>query len=58
MNRPKSRLFFVQIISRHQSGVGYVWEWELEVEGGRTVHEIDIVNERDRDVDAHTGDVF
>lgn len=40
------------------SGSGYVEEWQLEVEDGRTIYDIDIEEGEDQDVDAHTGDVL
>ncbi|EXJ23147.1 putative lipoprotein [Alkalibacterium sp. AK22] len=40
------------------AGSGYVEDWELEVEGGRTVFEIDIEGGADQRIDAQTGEVM
>ncbi|MCC5893925.1 MAG: PepSY domain-containing protein [Alkalibacterium sp.] len=40
------------------SGSGYVEEWTLEVEDGRTVYDIDIEDGDDQEIDAQTGDVL
>ncbi|TVP90190.1 PepSY domain-containing protein [Alkalibacterium sp.] len=40
------------------SGSGYVEEWKLEVEDGRTIYKIDIEEGDDQEIDAHTGDVL
>lgn len=40
------------------SGSGYVDEWTLEVENGRTVYDIDVEEGDDQEVDALTGDVL
>lgn len=45
-------------IALEAAGSGYVEEWKLEVEDGRTVYEIDIEEGDDQEVDAHTGDVL
>lgn len=40
------------------SGSGYVEEWDLEVEDGRTIYDIDVEGGSDQQVDAQTGDVL
>lgn len=40
------------------SGSGYVEEWGLEVEDGRTIYDIDVEGGSDQQVDAQTGDVL
>lgn len=40
------------------SGSGYVEEWELEVEDGQTIYDIDIEDGEDQKIDALTGDVL
>lgn len=45
-------------IALEAAGDGYVEEWELEVEDGRTIYDIDIEGARDHEVDAHSGDVW
>lgn len=40
------------------SGSGYVEEWDLEVEDGRTIYDIDIEEGEDQKVDAQTGEVL
>lgn len=45
-------------IALEAAGSGYVEEWKLEVEDGRTVYEIDIEEGDDQEVDAQTGDVL
>ncbi|MDZ7836105.1 MAG: PepSY domain-containing protein [Alkalibacterium sp.] len=40
------------------SGSGYVEEWELEVENGQTIYDIDIEDGNDQKIDAMTGDVL
>lgn len=44
-------------IALEVSGGDYVEEWELELEDGYTVYDIDIEGGEDQDIDAHTGDV-
>lgn len=44
-------------IALEVSGGRYVEEWELEVEDGFTVYDIDVEGGEDVDVDAHTGDI-
>jgi uncharacterized membrane protein YkoI len=44
-------------IALEVSGGSYVKDWELEVEDGYTVYDIDIEGGEDQDIDAHTGDV-
>lgn len=45
-------------IALEAAGSGYVEEWKLEVEDGRTIYEIDIEEGDDQEVDAQTGDVL
>lgn len=40
------------------SGSGYVEEWTLEVEDGRTLYEVDVQEGDDQEIDALTGDVL
>lgn len=44
-------------IALEAAGAGYVEEWDLELEDGFTVYEVDIEGGEDQDVDAHTGDI-
>lgn len=44
-------------IALDASGGDYVEEWELEVEDGYTVYDVEISGGEDQDVDAHTGDI-
>lgn len=44
-------------IALEVSGGDYVEEWELELEDGYTVYDIDIEGGEDQDVDAHSGDI-
>lgn len=44
-------------IALEVSGGDYVEEWELELEDGYTVFDIEISGGEDQDVDAHTGDI-
>ena len=44
-------------IALEAAGSGYVEEWDLELENGFTVYEVDIEGGEDQDVDAHTGEV-
>lgn len=40
------------------SGSGYVEEWTLEVEDGRTIYDVDVEEGDDQEIDAQTGDVL
>lgn len=40
------------------SGSGYVEEWELEVENGQTIYDIDIQDGDNQKIDAMTGDIL
>lgn len=40
------------------AGSGYVEEWTLEVEGGRTIYDVDVEEGNDQKVDAQTGEVL
>lgn len=44
-------------IALDDAGAGYVKEWELEEDDGRTEYDMDIEGAEDRDVDAETGEV-
>lgn len=44
-------------IALEDAGTGYVKEWELERDDGRTEYDIDIEGAEDRDIDAETGEV-
>lgn len=44
-------------IALEVSGGRYVEEWDLEVEDGFTVYDIDVEGGEDVDVDAHTGEI-
>lgn len=44
-------------IALEAAGSGYVEEWDLELEDGFTVYEVDIEGGEDQDVDAHTGEI-
>lgn len=44
-------------IALEAAGSGYVEEWDLELENGFTVYEVDIEGGEDQDVDAHTGEI-
>lgn len=44
-------------IALDDAGAGYVKEWELDTDDGRTEYDIDIEGADDRDVDAETGEV-
>jgi len=44
-------------IALDDAEAGYVKEWDLEVDDGRTEYDIDIEDAEDRDIDAETGEV-
>lgn len=44
-------------IALEASGGDYVEEWQLELEDGYTVYDIDIEGGEDQDIDAHTGEI-
>lgn len=44
-------------IALEVTGSGYVQEWDLELENGITIYEVDIEGGADQDVDAHTGEI-
>lgn len=45
-------------VALEASGSGYVEEWTLEVEDGRTLYEVDVQEGDDQEIDALTGDVL
>lgn len=44
-------------IALEAAGSGYVEEWDLELENGFTVYDVDIEGGEDQEVDAHTGEI-
>ncbi len=44
-------------IALEAAGSGYVEEWDLELEDGFTVYDVDIEGGEDQEVDAHTGEI-
>ncbi len=44
-------------IALEDAGAGYVKEWELDMDDGRTEYDIDIEGADDREIDAETGEI-